>query len=274
MCKPTKALLLAAGFGKRLQPLTSAMPKPLMPLWNKALIDHVICMLRNHGVKQIVVNAHWLPVMLEEHLKSTDYGVDIQISHEKEILGTGGALAPWRDFFSDAPFWVVNGDIAASFDMNLLIQAFDSMPRLAGACWVTDRKGPRTVELDYAGRITCYRSPAPGIDGTYTFCGAQLLSPVIFDYIENNTFSTLVDAYEKAMFDNLFIKGVNIPESYWNDAGTIQRYREIHMETKRLALSDKPGGELYDPQGDRLRDSRSGFFCVGFDAEVASDVKE
>ncbi len=270
---PEKAFILAAGLGKRLQPLTSAMPKPLMPLWNRPLIDHTINMVKRYGVKEVVVNTHWLPAMLKDHIESSDYGIEIQISHEKEILGTGGALAAWRDFFSDAPFWIINGDIAASFDMNLLVHALSSMPRLVGTCWITDQKGPRTVEVDYAGRITCYRSPDPGISGTYTYCGAQLLSPVIFDYIKERTFSTLVDAYEEAMFDNLFMKGINLPESYWNDAGTLDRYLEIHMETKQLALSDKPGGELYDRHCDQLCESRSSFFCVGSAAQVASGVK-
>ena len=266
-------MLLAAGFGKRLQPLTSAIPKPLIPLWNRPLIDHIILMLKSNGVKEIVVNAHWLSDILESHIKSAGYGLKIHFSPESEIRGTGGALAPWRELFSDAPFWVINADIAASFDLKLLMDAYDSIPNLVGACWVTDKKGPRTVELDFAGRITCYRSPEPGIDGTYTFCGAQLLSPKVFDYIKDSTFSTLVDSYENAMGDNLFIKGVNIPGSYWNDAGTLQRYHEIHMDTKRLALTKKPGGEFYDPKADLLHESRSGFFCVGPDAQVASDVK-
>lgn len=270
---PEKALLLAAGFGKRLQPLTSAMPKPLIPLWNRPLIGHIITMLKLWGVKEIVVNTHWQSDKLEDHFKQTDYGIKIHLSPESEIRGTGGALAPWRSFFADEPFWVVNGDIAASLNCQPIIEAFDSIPGLAGACWVTDNSGPRTVELDYAGRITCYRSPEPGIAGTYTFCGAQLLSPAIFDFIPEEKFSTLVDAYESAMFSNLFIKGVNIPGSYWNDAGTLQRYCEIHMETKRRSLSGKAGGELYNPLADVQRDRRKGFFCVGNGVKIPADIK-
>ena len=270
---PKKAFILAAGFGKRLYPLTQVMPKPLLPLWNIPLIDHVISMLKSWGVEDIVVNAHWQADKIADHIESGDYGVKIQISAEKEILGTGGALLPWRDFFSDDPFWVVNGDIAAALECQPLIDAFCARPRSLGACWVTDKKGPRTVEIDRLGRITCYRSLEPGIKGTYTFCGLQLVSPEIFDYIPARTFSTLVDAYQAAMFKDRFMKGVNIASSYWNDAGTPDRYRMIHMETKRLAAASKAGGALYDAQSDLLKDKHSGFLCISRGSEIGIDVK-
>jgi len=270
---PKKAMILAAGLGKRLQPLTSAMPKPLMPLWNKPLIDHVIGLLQSWGVEEIVVNTHWQPEKIADHLAAGSYSARIRLSEEREIRGTGGALAAWRDFFSDAPFWVINGDIAADLDCRPLIEAYDSQPQLAGACWVTDKKGPRTVEMDRLGRITCYRSPEPGIEGTYTFCGLQLLSPQIFDFIPDRIFSTIVEAYESAMYQNLFIRGVHLEESYWNDAGTLERYAQIHMETKRLAHAQRPGGRLYDAGADLLRESRSSYLCAGAGAQIGAAFK-
>jgi len=270
---PEKAMILAAGFGKRLQPLTETMPKPLMPLWNKPLLDHIIELLKSWGVKEIVINTHWLPEQIASHVAAGNYGVEIRISQEDDIRGTGGALESWRDYFADDPFWVINGDIAADLDCQPLIDAYYSQPHLMGACWVTDRKGPRSVEVDRLGRITCYRSPEPGIDGTYTFCGLQLLSPRIFDFIPHQNFSTIVDAYESAMYKNLFVKAVNLDESYWNDAGTLERYREIHMETKRLARVNKAGGRLYDATADLMSESKSGFMCVGKNTKIGSGFK-
>ncbi len=270
---PRKAMLLAAGFGSRLQPLTAAMPKPLMPLWGRPLLDRVIDLLVRQGVTEVVVNAHWHGEMLKKHIDGSDYGVTIHFSRETEIRGTGGALLPWRDFFSDGPFWVINGDIAASLSLQGIVAAYASLPGLAGACWVTAERGPRTVEMDHAGRITCFRSPDPGIDGTFTFCGAQLLSPAILGYIREQPFSTLVEAYEKAMQNGLFLKGAVLPESYWNDAGTLDRYREIHGETKKLALSGKPGGELYSADLDLQRDSRRFFGCIAPTAMVPPEAE-
>ncbi|MDD2598745.1 MAG: sugar phosphate nucleotidyltransferase [Kiritimatiellae bacterium] len=270
---PKKAMILAAGLGQRLQPLTAAMPKPLMPLWNKPLIDHVIHLLQSWGVQQIVVNTHWQPEKIAAHLAAGSYTAGIQLSEEQEIRGTAGALRGWREYFSDEPFWVINGDIAAELDCRALINGYYSQPRPFGACWVTDKKGPRTVEVDRLGRITCYRSPEPGVEGTYTFCGLQLLSPKIFDFIPERTFSTLVEAYENAMFQNLFVKGVTVEESYWNDAGTLERYREIHRETKQLARAGQPGGGLYNAGADRKAESSRGFLCAGAGAVIKGALK-
>ena len=270
---PAKALILAAGYGNRLRPLTNALPKPLIPLWNKPLLDHMIDLLIRHGVKEIVVNTHWQPELIKSHLAGVDFGIPIHVSFEPEILGTGGALQPWREFFSDEPFWVVNGDIAAALDLSELLKAFDSLPNQLGTCWVTSVKGPRTVEMDRAGRLTCYRSPDPGIDGTYTFCGIQLLSPRIFSFMPESGFSTLVDLYQRAMSANLFMRGVELSDSYWNDAGTLERYREIHQETKDLARVSLTGGELYDSHYDLLRDQRNAFFCVCADTHCAAGAK-
>ncbi|MFA7173581.1 MAG: sugar phosphate nucleotidyltransferase [Kiritimatiellia bacterium] len=270
---PQKAMILAAGLGQRLQPLTAAMPKPLVPLWNKALIDHVIDLLQSWGVREIVVNTHWQPEKIAAHLAAGSYTARIQISEEREIRGTAGALRGWREYFSEDPFWVINGDIAAALDCRPLINGYYSQPRLLGACWVTDKKGPRTVEVDRLGRITCYRSPEPGVEGTYTFCGLQLLSPKIFDFIPARTFSTLVEAYESAMFQNLFVKGVEVKESYWNDAGTLERYKEIYRETKQLSKAGRPGGGLYDLKADRKAESSSDFLCVGANAIIKGALK-
>ncbi len=270
---PAKAFVLAAGFGNRLRPLTATLPKPLLPLWGRPLLDRVIEMLRTAGVSEIVVNAHWQADRLKEHLDATDYGVRLHFAPEDEIRGTGGALPPWRDFFALEPFWVVNADIAASIDLKEIASVYDSLPQLLGACWVTAVSGPRTVELDRSGRITSYRSPSPGVEGTYTFCGLQLLSPRIFDFIPQQGFSTLVDAYQNAMCSNLFLKGVTVPGSYWNDAGTIERYRKIHMETKRRFLSDAPGAELYDITCDRLSDKRRTFFCISNRLQIDESVR-
>ncbi|MFO7936109.1 MAG: sugar phosphate nucleotidyltransferase, partial [Kiritimatiellia bacterium] len=269
---PEKAFLLAAGLGERLWPLTSAFPKPLLPLWNRPLIDHILDLLQENGVKEVVVNTHWQKEKLKQHLEALESDLIIHLSPEENIKGTGGALAAWRDFFSDAPFWVVNGDIAAEVDLSRFRDAFCSLPDLIGSCWVTRSRGPRTVEMDYAGRITCYRSPDAGLEGTFTFCGVQLLSPEIFLYLPQSPFFSLVDVYENAMQNNHFIKGVDIDDSYWNDAGTLERYRDIHRETRHLALSGKPGGGFYNPKFDLQTGGGENFFCVGAGVTVSADV--
>ena len=109
--------------------------------------------------------------------------------------------------------------------------------------------------------------------GTYTFCGLQLVSPRLFDFLPAQPFCTLVDAYTEAMQAGVFVDGVPVPGSYWDDAGTVEAYLRIHGETKRLAKAGKAGGGLYDARVDRCGEGASHFFCVGAGASVDADVK-
>lgn len=259
--RPKKALVLAAGLGMRLRPLTFGCPKPLLPLWNVPLLGRVLSQLEMWGVEEAVVNLHWHPEAVKRYLASRKGGVRVKVSFEPEILGTGGALRPLRGVLGEAPFWVVNADIAASLDPDAVTGAFSSGGGLAAA-WLEPRKGPRTVEADRKGRITCFRSPTPGVPGTFTFCGVQVMSPRIFDFLPERTFCTLVEAYEQAMLDGLFVDGVVVKGSYWNDAGTPEAYLQIHGD-----LQGEVTGQLQKAR------KRTPFFCVGEPAAVAADVK-
>jgi NDP-sugar pyrophosphorylase family protein/tRNA A-37 threonylcarbamoyl transferase component Bud32 len=272
MRMPKKALVLAAGLGTRLRPLTLIYPKPLMPIWNTSLLEHTLRLLESWGVEEIVVNTHWMAEPLEAFLKTRKGRAHTRISYEPEILGTGGALRPVQAFLGDEPFWMMNADIAASVNPEPLVKAFEASGSFAAA-WLEPKKGPRTVEMDFAGRITCWRSPTPGVEHTYTFCGLQLLSPRIFNFLPEAAFSTIVDAYLRAMESNLFVRGVAVPGSYWDDAGTVASYLRIHAEVKKLAQTKKPGGEWYDATADRFSPKDKSFFCVSTHASVAAGVK-
>jgi len=271
MVAPKKALVLAAGLGTRLRPLTEVCPKPLMPLWNVPLIEHVLRLLEGWGVEEIAVNLHWKPERLKAYLAARSGRAKIHFSYEPEILGTGGSLRPLRAFFSDEPFWVMNADIVAALDSAPLLKAFEGGDGLA-ATWLEPKKGPRTVEADRKDRITCYRSPTPAVPGTYTLCGLHILSPDVFKYLPDQPFCTLVDVYERAMEQNRFVDGVSVPGSYWDDAGTVEAFLRIHADAKRCAKGGKAGGIFYDSRADRRRLCEPHFFCVGKDTAAGSSV--
>lgn len=267
-----KALVLAAGFGSRLRPLTEAIPKPLLPLWNVPLIEHALLRLESWGVTDIMVNLHWKADALERYLSSRKGEAKITLSKEKEILGTGGALRPLRRQIGNDQFWLLNADIAFSVEPEPFVEAAN-LPGSLGAVWLEPDHGPRTVEIDYAGRITCYHSIEPGVDGNYTFCGLSLLKPEIFKYLPDKNFCTVIEAFEAAMYDNRFMRGVAVQGSYWADTGTPSSYLDAHRETKRRARKNLPGGELYAPEADRLPLDLPHFFCIGPNAKAAPDVK-
>ena len=241
-----KAIVLAAGFGTRLRPLTLSRPKPLLPVMGEPMLARILDMLVSWGVEDITVNAHYLADQIEDFVKEYQgdaaKGVKISVSREDEILGTGGVLRPLRAWIGDEPFWLVNGDIVVEdLDPEPIEEAFEQSGRFA-ACWMSEDFGPRTIEADPEGRVCNWRSDDAGFPGTYTYTGVAILSPEVADYLPpvkkgGSGFCSIVDAYEKAMMtDAKFVVGVQEPEAMWCDAGTCEVYRELNSEPMAPSL--------------------------------------
>ena len=219
-----KAVVLAAGLGTRLRPLTLVRPKPLLPVWGVPMLERILRMLESWGVEEIAVNAHWQAPQVRQFVATRKGRAKVTVAEEPEILGTGGVLNPLRYFLGDGPlgdralpggpFWLVNGDVVAeALDPQPIVDAFERSGRFA-ACWLSETQGPRTVEAD---------------PGTYTYCGCALLSPQVLGYVTPSGFSTIVQAYEKAMMEDAkFVVGVTEEQAFWGDAGTLESYLEIH----------------------------------------------
>ena len=224
-----KAVVLAAGFGTRLRPLTLVRPKPLLPVWGVPMLERILRMLESWGVEEIAVNAHWQASQVRQFVASRKGRAKVTVSEEPEILGTGGVLNPLRYFLGDGPFWLVNGDVVAEgLDPQPIVDAFERSGGFA-ACWLSDTQGPRTVEADPEGRICNWKSDVPGDAGTFTYCGCALLSRTVLDYVEPSGFSTIVQAYDRAMMEDAkFVVGVTEDHAFWGDAGTLESYLEIH----------------------------------------------
>ena len=225
--RPTKAVVLAAGFGTRMLPLSRDLPKPLMPLWGVPILDRVLRLLKRWGVKQAVINLHHNPdeiFALGRSLAGPD--LQINLSFEPEILGTGGALRRAEWFLNDQPFWLVNSDIVADLKPHALIKAFARRNCIASA-WLHPTLGPRTVETS-KGWITSFHSARPGAAGTCTFCGVTLVSPRILDFLPESGFAGIIPAYERAMKHGLRVAGVCVPGSTWADVGSPRQYLDAH----------------------------------------------
>ena len=224
-----KAVVLAAGFGMRLRPLTLVRPKPLLPVWGVPMLERILRMLESWGVEEIAVNAHWQAPQVRQFIASRKGRAKVTVAEEPEILGTGGVLNPLRYFLGDGPFWLVNGDVVSEgLDPQPIADAFARSGGFA-ACWLSGTQGPRTVEADPEGRICNWKSDVPGDAGTFTYCGCALLSRTVLDYVVPSGFSTIVQAYEKAMMEDAkFVVGVTEESAFWGDAGTRESYLEIH----------------------------------------------
>lgn len=262
-----RALILAAGLGTRLRPLTWLTPKPLVPVWGAPILDHAIRTLRSWGVNEIAVNTHWLPDAVEKHLASTWPDISFHISRETDILGTGGALLPLRDFLSgEEAFWIFNADVVASMDG----RAFAKRHARSGAIaslWMTEEDGPRTVELASDGLVRDFRSAHPGTPGTATFCGVQLVSGRIYEFLPAETPSSSIDAYRAALAAGERVLGVAMPGSFWADSGKPESYLALHRDILRRHAENLPGGEFYSPALDHGRN-----VCADSSASIPPDA--
>ncbi len=231
-----KAIVLAAGLGTRLSPFTRSVPKPLMPVWGESMLSRIVAMLRDWGVEDIVVNCH----SLHEQVETWCADNGLKAVYESEILGTGGVLNPLRDWIGGDSFYLVNGDIVVGgIDENPFEGVDDCCDALA-ECLVTE-EGPRTVEVECESRfITCWDSPDRGFNGTFTYCGIALLKPEILKYVDPSGFSSIVQAYERAMMDGRFVRAHSREGFLWTDAGTVDSYIAINSDGADNAFSDIP----------------------------------
>jgi mannose-1-phosphate guanylyltransferase len=238
MKPPAKALVLAAGFGTRMLPLTRETPKPLLPIWNVPNLERVLTLLRGWGVRDVLVNLHHRADRLFDHVRTRPPdGLRIALSYEPVILGTGGALRKAEWFFAGAePVWVLNADVVAEVDARPLLRAYRA-GRTMGVAWLHGSRGPRTVEMA-RGRITNFRSQRAGTPGTYTFCGLHLVNPRLLDRAAGflpaePVFGSIITAYERAQTAGWTVAGVEVPDSYWADIGTPAQYLACHRELHR-----------------------------------------
>ena len=231
-----KAVVLAAGYGTRLRPFTCVTPKPLLPVWGESMLARVVRQLRTWGVEEIVVNCHYLHEQIEAWCAANG----CRASYEPEILGTGGALNPLRDWIGADDFYLVNGDIVFErFDGFADRKAF-AQGDVIGLAVVT-KEGPRTIEVEPSRNIvTCWRSPDPGYEGTFTYCGIALLKASILDYVQPQGASSIVQAYERATMDGRFVLAVEPKNLLWTDAGTVSRYLEVNEEGASNAFDALP----------------------------------
>ena len=261
---PKKAIVLAAGFGTRLRPMTLRRPKPLLPVQGVPMLERILAMLEDWGVEEIAVNAHWLAPQIEDYAARRKGKARLVVSVEPEILGTGGALRPLAGFIGADPFWLVNGDIVLEdADPVQIANAFRESGGFAG-CLLSETYGPRTVEADPEGRVCNWKSDEAGYPGTYTYCGCAVLSPEVAKYLPDEKCCSIVQAYEKAMMtDARFVVGSIQPDAVWSDAGTLDAYREVNDEPQDISLFGHEGLNSVVPDiGWKLGETGAEFLCT------------
>lgn len=247
-------MILAAGLGTRLRPLTHTIPKPLLPVGGVPLIVWNLLLLKRHGFRQVVINLHHLGPMIEQALGTgSRFGMRIIYSHEPIILGTGGGIKQAEPHFSGEPVLILNGDTLVELDLEALCDFHRT--RNAAATLVL-REDPDAdqwglVEVGEKGQIL--RITGKGRVGSVSavprmFAGIHILHPRLLRQVPKGVVSSIIDPYIRAIEQGEPVLGYDL-QGYWSDIGTAERYAQaerdvraglIRLEARQPAESREP----------------------------------
>lgn len=231
---PSKAMILAAGLGERLRPLTLTTPKPLIPVSTHLLIEYNIYLLKKFGVKEIMINLHHLADKIEGALgNGKAYGLKFQYNFEPEILGTGGGIKDVENFFEGKPFIVMNGDVLLDADLAKLWQKHQETKALATlAISPVERKDvKRLVYLGEDHRVLAISETPPlHAETSGVFTGLQIIeAPVLAELPAGEKSCIVQNAYVPLLEKGARISGL-VYDAYFRDLGTPERYEGVKKE--------------------------------------------
>ncbi|HEX7332620.1 MAG TPA: NDP-sugar synthase [Pyrinomonadaceae bacterium] len=230
-----RAIVLSAGYGTRLWPLTEDRTKPAIPILGKPLVGYVAEYLAGYGIDEIVVNLHHRPESVRRALgDGSRFGVKLYYVEEPEILGTSGALDNTREFFERDTFVVVNGKIITDIDLNAALETHRNTNAIATLVLLPNTRRERfsVVETE-DGRIKGFGGmPAQDRTGPVPlmFTGIHILEPRIFDYIPRGVFSdSVVNVYPPALARGETL-AAHVASGKWRELSTLRRYLDISVE--------------------------------------------
>ena len=231
-----RAMVLAAGFGTRLAPLTHTTPKPLLPVAGKPFIEHILALLRAGGIREVVINLHHLGHLIEAHVgDGTRFGVSVRYSHEASILDTGGGIKHAEPLLAGEPFIVVNGDSLLEVSLPELIDFHRSRGAVATMALRADPDARRfgLVEIDDDAHVRRIVGLPPGLGASglrgFMFPGLHVLEPTVFSHMEPDG----VFSITRTTYPALVAKGLTV-------LGFVTAARWINIDTPdALAAADR-----------------------------------
>ena len=226
MHEPLNAMILAAGRGERMRPLTDTVPKALLPVGGKPLIVHHIEKLASAGCRKLVINHAHLGAQIEAALgNGRRFGLDIRYSPEAEALETAGGIAQALPLLGTEPFVVVNADVFSDLNYEKLFTAAASLRTSARLAHLVLVPNPS----HHPGGDFALNGDSVALDGPrFTFSGIAAYQPAMFESIVPGTRARLGELLKKAIGEN--VVGGELYEGRWCDVGTPQRLAELDRE--------------------------------------------
>jgi mannose-1-phosphate guanylyltransferase/mannose-1-phosphate guanylyltransferase/phosphomannomutase len=271
-----KAMLLAAGLGTRLRPLTYELPKPMVPILGRPVMEHIMRLLARHGFDDVVANLHYFPDLIRDRFgDGSDYGARLVYSYEPELLGTAGGVRNVRDHFAGETFLIISGDALTDIDLTALWKTHREKGGIATLALkpVEDPSQLGVVIVGDDGRIQGFQEKPDAAEALSNLgnCGIYVFEPEIFDYFPQREFvDWAMDVFPRLLEEDVSFFGHEFPE-YWNDVGSLEEYRQGNFDALEGRVRvDTPGaGNGALPQDAEVE----GSVFIGEGCEIAAGVR-
>jgi mannose-1-phosphate guanylyltransferase len=243
-------MLLGAGLGTRLRPVTNEIPKPLVPILGQPVMGHILRLLQRHGFHDVISNVHYLPEMIQERFgDGSDYGIRLSYSHEEELLGTAGGVRNVRDFLGEGTFLIISGDALTDIDLGALWARHSEAGGIGTLALkpVEDPSQLGVVILGDDGRIQGFQEkpdPAEALSNLGS-CGIYVFEPEIFDHFPDKEFVDWAqDVFPKLLERDIPLYGHEIGD-YWDDVGSLEEWRQGNFDALVGDVAvDRTGSEI------------------------------
>jgi mannose-1-phosphate guanylyltransferase len=247
-----RAMILAAGLGTRLRPITYAMPKPMVPVLNRPVMEHIVRLLARHGFGKAIANLHWFPETIEGHFgDGSAFGVELSYSREEQLLGTSGGVRNAADFLGDS-FLVISGDALTDIDLAAMREFHESHDGIATLATkrVSDTSQFGVAITGADGRIQGFQEkPAPAEAlSDLANCGIYMFRAEIFDFFPSPGTSVAAGPDDPPGFADwamdvfpALLEG-DVPfysheiDAYWNDIGNLDELRQGNLDALHGAV--------------------------------------
>jgi mannose-1-phosphate guanylyltransferase len=230
-----RAMVLAAGLGTRLRPLTYEIPKPMVPVLDRPVMEHILDLLRRHSFDEVIANLHYFPETIRER-----FGDRISYSYEPELLGTAGGVRACAEFFGEEPFLVISGDALTDIDLEALAKRHLETGGIATLAvkQVPDTREFGVVLRDREGRVTGFQEkprPEEALSDLGN-CGIYIFEPTIFEYFPDRPFVDWAKDVFPALLDGDVPFYIHEVHEYWNDIGSLGELQRGTFDALRGVL--------------------------------------
>jgi mannose-1-phosphate guanylyltransferase len=270
-----KAMLLAAGLGTRLRPLTYEVAKPMVPVLGTPVMEHILRLLAKHGFDDVIANLHHFPEQIEGRFgDGSQWGVRLSYSYERELLGTAGGVRNVRDHFGDETFLIVSGDALTDIDLSALWRRHQEAGGIGTLALrrVEDPSELGVVILTDERRIQGFQekpNPAEALSDLGN-CGIYVFEPGIFDYFPERDFVDWAqDVFPALLERDVPFYGHEIAD-YWNDIGSISEFRQGNFDALAGEVRVELDTSRLDPDADWVEEPP---VYVGERCKIGSGVR-